>query len=118
MLKNKRSSFSLRFGICQFGIWDLLQNFRLECAPNVHTKFANAKEADGQISVVLCGRPEFLRQNQKVKRPQRNGDHGLGEKGLHVHKSRSCCEQWFSKEEIENHPSDPVARQKLCLAMK
>ena len=54
-----------------------------------------------QISSVLCGRPEFLRQNQKFKRPQRNGDHGLGEKGVHVQKSRSCCEQcreqWFSK---------------------
>ena len=111
----------------------MLRNFRLECVPNVHTKFAMLKfceekiqpstagsaitlEADGQISVVLCGRPEFLCQNQKFKRPQRNGDHGLGEKGLHVQKSRSCCEQWFSKEETENHSSDPVARQKLCLA--
>ena len=111
----------------------MLRNFRLECVPNVHTKFAMLKfceekiqpstagsaitlEADGQISVVLCGQPEFLCQNQKFKRPQRNGDHGLGEKGLHVQKSRSCCEQWFSKEVTENHSSGPVARQKLCLA--
>ena len=110
--KTKRASFSLRFGICLFGIWDLLWNFCLECVPNVHTKFATLKfceekiqpltagsaitlEADGQISVVLCGQPEFLRQNQNFKHPQRNGDHGLGEKDLRVQNSRSCCEQWF-----------------------
>ena len=34
---------------------------------------------------------------KKFKRPQRDEDHGSSEKGLHVQKSRSCCEQWFSK---------------------
>ena len=58
--------------------------------------------------------PEFLHKNQKFKHPQRNGHHGWGEKGLHVQKSRSSIlvvEQCFSKEEIENHSSDLVARQ-------
>ena len=61
--------------------------------------------------------PEFLQQSQKFKRPQKSGDHGSGEKRLQVQKSRSCCEQWFSKGGAEicvqdrNHSSDPVARQ-------
>ena len=66
---NMRISQGDEFGICRFGMWDLLPNFLLECIPNVHTKFATLKfceekiqpstasnaitlETDGQISVV------------------------------------------------------------------